>query len=63
MRPAQQDSIWNNVWEEEAALWEDAVLWEDFCDSLIQEDSEGSHDVEDGSAAQMNVVSDECPLM
>ena len=51
------------MWEEEAALWEDAVLWEDFFDSLIQEDREGSHDVEDGSAAQMNVVSDECPLM
>ena len=63
LRPAQQDSIWNNVWEEEAALWEDAVFWDDFFDSLIQEDREGSHDVEDGSAAQMNVVSDECPLM
>ena len=55
--------FWNDVGEQEAALWEDAVLWEDFFDSLIQEDREGSHDVEDGSAAQMNVVSDECPLM
>ena len=36
------------MWEEEAALWEDAVLWEDFFDSLIQEDRDGSHDVEDG---------------
>ena len=52
LRRSQQDSmsLWNEGFEE-AALWEEMVLsleLDDFYDSLIQEDRNGSHDVEDG---------------